>query len=319
MKIAVMGAGGMGGWLGAKLAAAGSNVVFVARGAHLDAIRANGLRVTGAESIHLTDVVATDRPDEIGPVDAVLFCVKLYDTESAAEALSPFLGSETFVVTVQNGVESANRIAKVIGEGRTLAGAAYFPANIASPGEIAYVGRIEGKPHIAFGEPRAGASARAYAFAETCRAAAIDAEVSENTDSMMWEKFCLVAGTSAATTLTRQTVGVVRSNPDMRWMLSEAIGETARVGRKLGIALADDVEVRVLDFIDHNPPNGKSSQLVDLERGRRLELEGLSGAVVRLGKQSGVPTPIHSTAYAALRPFIDGEPGSEPHVGRSSA
>jgi len=311
MKIAVMGAGGMGGWLGAKLAAAGSDVVFVARGAHLDAIRTNGIRVVGAESFSLTDVVATDRPDEIGPVDAVLFCVKLYDTESAAKTLAQFLGSDTFVVTVQNGVESADRIARVIGEARTLAGAAYFPANIASPGEIAYVGRIEGKPHIAFGEPGAGASKRACAFAECCRAAAIDAEVSENTDLMIWEKFCLVAGTSAATALTRQTVGVVRSDPDMRWMLSEAIGEAARIGRKLGVALTDDVEERTLEFIDHNPPNGKSSQLVDLERGRRLELEGLSGAVVRLGAQTGIPTPIHRTTYAALKPFIDGTPGSE--------
>ncbi len=128
---------------------------------------------------------------------------------------------------------------------------------------------------------------------------------------MIWEKFCLIAGTSASTALTRQTVGVVRSDPDIRWMLSEAIGEAARIGRKLGVALTDDMEARTLEFIDHNPPNGKSSQLLDLERGRRLELEGLSGAVVRLGKQVGVPTPIHATVYAALKPFIDGAPDSE--------
>jgi 2-dehydropantoate 2-reductase len=311
MKIAVMGAGGMGGWLGAKLAAAGSNVVFVARGAHLEALRTNGLRVTGAESLRLTDVVATDRPDEIGPVDVVIFSVKLYDTEPAARALAPLLGPRTFVVTVQNGVESANQIANVIGDGRTLAGAAYFPANIAAPGEIAYIGRIEGKPHVAFGEPGAGSSQRACAFAEVCRTAAIDAEVFDDTDLMIWEKFCLIAGTSASTALTRQTVGVVRSDPDIRWMLSEAIAEAARIGRTLGVALPDDIEARTLDFIDHNPPNGKSSQLVDLERGRRLELEGLSGAVVRLGRQTGVPTPVHATVYAALKPFLDGTPKSE--------
>ncbi len=311
MRIAVMGAGGMGGWLGAKLAAAGGDVSFVARGAHLEAIRANGLNVSGVESIRLGDVAATDKPDEIGPVDVVLFCVKLYDTESAAKALAPLLDPETFVVTVQNGVESADRIAGVIGEGHTLAGAAYFPANIAAPGEIVYVGRIKGKPHIAFGEPRAGPSERAHAFAEICCAATIDAEVADDTDLMIWEKFCLIAGTSASTALTRQTVGVVRSDPDIRWMLSEAIGEAARIGRKLGVALTDDMEARTLEFIDHNPPNGKSSQLLDLERGRRLELEGLSGAVVRLGKQVGVPTPIHATVYAALKPFIDGAPDSE--------
>ena len=301
-----MGTGGMGGWLGAKLAAAGNDVQFIARGTHLEVIRANGLKVGGAESLHLTDVAVTDRPDEIGPVDVVLFCVKLYDTESAAKALAPLLGPKTFVVTVQNGVESADRIAGVVGEGRTLAGAAYFPANIAAPGEIVYLGRIKGKPHIAFGEPGAGHSERAHAFAEICRAAAIDAEVFDDTDVMIWEKFCLIAGTSASTALTRQTVGMVRSDPDIRWMLSEAIGEAARVGRRLGVALTDDVEARTLEFIDHNPPNGKSSQLVDLERGRRLELEGLSGAVLRLGKQIGVPTPVHATVYAALKPFING-------------
>ena len=308
MRIAVMGAGGMGGWLGAKLSASGSDVSFIARGAHLEALRTNGLRVSGADSVHLTEVIATDRPEEIGTVDVVLFCVKLYDTESAASALAPLLGPETFVVTVQNGVESAGRIARIIGDGRTLAGAAYFPANIAAPGEIAYVGRIKGKPHIAFGEPGAGPSDRAQAFAEICRGACIDADVFDDTESMLWEKFCLIAGVSASTALTRQTVGAVRSDPDSRWMLAEAIGEAARIGRALGVALQDGVEAHILDFIDHNPPNGKSSQLIDLERGRRLELEGLSGAVVRLGRQTGVPTPVHATVYAALKPFIDGVP-----------
>lgn len=311
MKIAVMGAGGMGGWFGAKLVAAGNEVVFIARGAHLEALRSNGLTVSGAESLHLVDIVATDRPADIGPVDAVLFCVKLYDTESAAKAIIPLLGPNTCVVTVQNGVESADRIGQVIGDGRTLAGAAYFPANIAAPGEIAYVGRIAGKPHIAFGEPGAGPSERAHVLADTYRAAGIDADVCDDTDSMIWGKFCLVSGTSAATALTRQTVGSVRSDPDTRWMLQEAIGEAARVGRKLGIALPDDVESRTLSFIDNNPPSGKSSQLVDLERGRRLELEGLSGAVIRLGRQTGIPTPVHCTVYAALKPFIDGASESQ--------
>jgi len=306
MKFAIMGAGGMGGWFGAKLVAAGNEVAFIARGTHLEALRTDGLTVSGGESLHLVDIVATDRPADVGPVDAVLFCVKLYDTESAARAMVPLLGPKTYVVTVQNGVESADRIGQIIGDGRTLAGAAYFPANIAAPGEIAYVGRIAGKPHIGFGEPGAGPSERANGFAEVFRAAGIDADVFDDTKSMIWEKFCLIAGTSAATALTRQTVGLVRNDPDTRWMLAEAIGEAARVGRKLGIALPEDVESRTLSFIDNNPPNGKSSQLIDLERGRRLELEGLSGAVIRLGRQTGIPTPVHCTVYAALKPFIDG-------------
>jgi len=310
MKVAVLGAGGMGGYLGAKLAAGGADVHFIARGGHLEAMRSRGLRIAGAESVHVRDVVASDNPQEIGPVDAVLFCVKQYDTEQAAQALEPLLADRTFVLTVQNGVESARRIADIIGEGRTLAGAAYFPANISAPGEIRYVGRIEGKPHIAFGEPGAGGSDRAQAFARLCREAGIDAEVFDDTDAMIWEKFCLMAGTSATTALARQTVGTVRSDPDLRWFLTEAVGEAARVGRALGVSLPDDTEARILDFIDHNPPDGKSSQLVDLERGRRLELEGLSGAVVRLGRETGTPTPVHAVVFAALKPYIDGTPMS---------
>jgi len=307
-----MGAGGIGGWLGAKLAAVGNEVAFIARGAHLDAMRSKGLTVSGAESLHLPEVVATDKPGHIGAVDVVLFCVKLYDTEAAAQALLPLLGAETFVVSFQNGVESADRIGQIIGDGRTLAGVAYFPANIAAPGEIAYVGRIGAKPHIAFGEPTAGPSERAHGFAAVCRAAGIDTDVCDDTDAMIWEKFCLVSGTSSTTALTRQAVGTVRGDADMRWFLSEAISEAARIGRALGIGLADDVESHTLASIDQNPPHGKSSQLLDLERGRRLELDGLSGAVIRLGKRTGIPTPVHCTVYAALKPFIDGAPEPVP-------
>ena len=308
MRIAVMGAGGVGGYLGAKLACGGHEVALIARGAHLRALRRHGLRISGAESLEVPDLLATDRPAEIGAVDAVLFCVKLYDTEAAARLLRPVLGEGTFVVTVQNGVESAARIAAVIGPGRTLAGAAYFPANIAAPGEIAWLGRMEGKPLIAFGEPGDGPSPRAHAFAQVCNEAGVEAEVFDDTERMLWEKFCLIAGSSAATSLTRQPIGPVRSDPDARWMLAQAVGEAAAVGRARGVALAEDVEERVLGFLDSSPPNGKSSQLVDLERGRRLELEWLSGTVVRLGSEHGVPTPIHRAVYAALKPYASGTP-----------
>lgn len=306
MRIAIMGTGGMGGYLGAKLSRAGHAVAFVARGEHLAAIRERGLRVSGEESIALSHVEASDDPKDFGAVDAILFCVKSYDTDAAAVALAPILGPETFLVTVQNGVDCVDRIAAQIGPGRTLGGAAFFPANIAAPGEIAYVGRIAGKPHIAFGEPDGGPSERALVFAAACTASGIDAEVCADTALMLWEKFCLVAGTSATTALARQPVGVVRSDPDIRWMLAEAISETARVARAAGVALADDVEAKVLTFIDSNPPHGKASQLIDLERGRRLELESLSGTVVRLGRQLGVPTPVHATVYAALKPYRNG-------------
>ena len=303
-----MGAGGMGGWLGARLAAGGSEIAFVARGEHLRAMQANGLEIRGADSLQLASVFATDKPEEIGPVDVVLFCVKIYDTQAAANMLLPLLGPQTFVVTVQNGVESANQISAVIGKGRTLPGAAYFPANIAAPGIVEYVGRIGGRPHIAFGEPDQGPSARARTFARLCRCAGIDAQVADDTKAMIWEKFCLVAATSAATAVSRQTVGVVRGDPDLRSLLKRAIAEAAQTARGLGVNLDENIETRTLEFIDQNPPGGKASQLIDLERGRKLELDGLSGAVVRLGMQTGIATPVHATVYAALKPFKDGTP-----------
>ncbi len=301
-----MGAGGTGGWLGARLALSGLDVGFIARGDHLSALRHDGLRVSGADSLYLPQVFATDKPAEIGIVDVIFFCVKIYDTESAARMLSPLIGPRTFLVTVQNGVESATNISRIIGGGRTLSGAAYFPANVAAPGKINFVGRNQSKPHIAFGEPGGGASNRAVELARLCRVAGIDTDVFDNTESLIWEKFCLVASTSATTALTRQCFGAVTTDPDMRWLLIQTIAEAARVGRKIGVTLADDLEKRVLVYIDQSPPAVKASQLVDLEHGRRLELEGLSGTVVRLGVQTGTPTPVHKTVYAALKPFVDG-------------
>jgi 2-dehydropantoate 2-reductase len=236
----------------------------------------------------------------------VLFSVKLYDTDAAAAALAPLLGPNTCVLTVQNGIESAARIARAIGAGRVLAGAAYFPANIAAPGEIAYLGCIAGKPQLAFGEPGAGVSARAGTIAEIFDAAGVSVSVCASTELMLWEKFCLVAATSATTALARQPIGVVREDADLRWMLAEAVAEAVRVGRRAGVALPVALEAQVLRAIDGNPPHGKASQLVDLERGRRLELDGLSGAIVRLGREFGEATPVHATVYAALKPYIDG-------------
>ena len=306
MRIAIMGSGGMGGYLGARLAAAGNDVTFIARGAHLAAMREGGLRVRGAEEITVEPVKATDDPGAIGAVDLVLFSVKLYDTDDAAAAIVPLMGEETCVLTVQNGIESAPRIAAQAGTGRVLGGAAYFPANISAPGEITFVGRMADHPHLVFGESGAGDSPRARSIAATFAAAGIDCRICDDTELMLWEKFCLIAGTSATTALCRQTVGVVRSDADMRWLLAESVAEAARVGRCLGIALKEGLEAEILGFLDGNPAGGKASQLVDLERGRRLELEGLSGAVVRLGREAGVPTPVHATVYAALKPFVDG-------------
>ena len=308
MKIAVMGAGGVGGYLGAKLAATDADVTFIARGAHLKAMLQQGLSVRGAENLHLSNVQATDTPAEIGEVDLVLFCVKLYDTVDAAQAIAPIVGSETAVLTLQNGIESVRHIGSIVGPRAMLAGAAYFPANITAPGEVTFFGKMGDRPHVVIGEPDAGNSERVNTFFSTFRSAGIEADGCRNTELMLWEKFLLVVGNSAATSATRSTVGTVCADPDLRWLLHQAVSEAEAVGRAAGIGFRNDVVDMVMTALDANPADGKSSQLVDLENGRRLELEGLSGAVVRLGRDLGVPTPVHSTVYAALKPFRDGAP-----------
>ncbi len=303
-----MGAGGVGGYLGAKLAAAGRDVSLIARGAHLEAIQRQGLCLRGAETIDLGRVKATDDPAAVGVVDAVLFCVKLHDTAQAARAIVPMIGEQTMVLTLQNGIESVTRVGKVVGAHAMLAGAAFFPASITAPGEVTYYGKIKSHPHIAFGEPNAGTSARVQRLCEVFGAAGIGAECAADTDAMIWQKFLLVVGNSAATGVTRATAGVVRRDPDMRALLRAAIAEAEQVGRAAGVSFAPGVTDEVLAALDLIPADSKSSQLVDLENGRRLELEGLSGAIVRLGRKLGVPTPVHQTVYAALKPFRDGPP-----------
>ena len=309
MKIAVMGAGGIGGYIGGRLAAAGGDVTFIARGPHLDALRRDGLHIRGAENLHVTNAGATDRPGEIGIVDTVLFCVKLYDTAGAATAIAPIVGDSTTVLTLQNGIESIDEVGAIVGAGAMLGGAAYFPANITAPGEITYLGKIGSRPHLGFGEPGGNGSDRVSVLLKTFRAAGIEAEGFSDTDLMLWEKYLLIAGLSAATGITRCAVGRIRSDPDMRRLLRDAIAEAERVGRAAGVSFAEDAVDQVMATLDTNPAEGKASLLVDLEKGRRLELEGLSGAVVRLGGKLGVPTPVHATVYAALKPFRDGAPG----------
>lgn len=302
MKIGVMGAGGVGGYLGARLAHGGAAVTFIARGAHLGTMRSSGLRVRGVETLDLETVAATDRPVDVGEVDALLFCVKLHDTDEAAALIEPMVGDATVILTLQNGVDSVPHLTERFGP-KVLGGAAYFPANLTAPGEITFLGKIAARPHVVIGEPGGGGSQRVERLADVFRQAALDVEISDDTDRMLFEKFLFIAGISAATALTRATVGEVRSDSDMRWLLREAIAEAERVARAAGVVLDQNVTDQTLAALDTNPANGKASMLVDLENGRRLELDGLSGAVVRLGECHDVPTPVHRTAYAALKRF----------------
>jgi len=303
MRIAVMGAGGVGGYFGARLAAAGEDVAIVARGRHLDAIRAEGLKVaSSAGDLTVRPEVASD-PTEIGPVDAVLFAVKLWDTESAGAMLGPLLGPTTAVFTFQNGVDSVPVLSRLLGPERVVGGVAYISAFIERPGLIRHVGT---GAKLAFGEADGGRSGRVVALSDALARAGVDHEVTDAIDRAIWAKFVLLAAFSGLTALTRRPAADVRDNPETRALFEDAAAEVAAIAAAEGVALPADVVARTVATLDRLPPEMKASMCHDLERGGRLELPWLSGALVRLGRQHGIPTPVHRAINAALVLWQDG-------------
>jgi 2-dehydropantoate 2-reductase len=306
MRIAVMGTGGVGGYFGGRLAASGADVSFIARGAHLAAIRANGLRLRSeAGDAHVANARATDRPAEIGPVDVVLFAPKLYDCESAAEAARPLVGPDTAVISVLNGVDAVDRMIPILGREHVCGGVAYISAAIAEPGVIAHYGR---NAQLAFGELDGRPSPRLQGFLAACEKAGVDAKLRDDIQRWIWSKFAMLAPFAAATAMTRQPIGPIRSDPDGRRLLADAVAEVAAVAKARGVDLGGDAVERTMKAIDAVPASMKASMLFDLERGNRLEVEWLSGAVWRLGREAGIDTPVHRVAYAALKPFAAGAP-----------
>ncbi len=303
MRIAVMGTGGVGGYFGGRLAATGEQVWFIARGAHLQAIRRDGLRVESAVGdIRIQPARATADPAEIGPMDVVLFTVKLWDTEAAAEQVRPLLGPDTAVISFQNGVDSAERIAAVLGAGRAVGGVCHIAATIAAPGVIRHTGTLA---RLTVGEWDKARSARVEAFVAAARGAGIDVVHADDIGRAIWEKFVFLSAFSAVTTLVRQPIGPLRGDVDGRGMIRASVAAPSALARPRGVPLADDEVERVLVFTDGLPADMKSSMLGDLQRGARLELPWLSGAVVRLGQGTGVATPVHRTVLAALKPFAE--------------
>jgi 2-dehydropantoate 2-reductase len=308
MKIAIIGAGGVGGYFGARLAAAGHEVAFVARGAHKDAIKAKGLTVhSPLGDLHLPAPDVVDDPAAVGPREAVLFCVKLWDVPGAAEILRPMLGRESCVVPIQNGVSVTDTLSGLLGAAQVLGAVTQISASIEAPGVIRHHGDfarlIFGEPG---GEPGGGSSARLERLAAACRAAGIEARVSPDIAVEIWVKFIFLAAMAGATAFYRAPIGEIRDDPE-RWARLEAmVRETAAVGRAKGVALPEDAEESSLGFLRKLPPAMKSSMQLDLERGRRLELEWLNGEVVRLGQELGVPTPETAAVYEALKPFALG-------------
>ena len=307
MRIAVVGAGGVGAGFGAALAKAGADVVFIARGAHLAAMKSHGLKVQGPRGdTHLVPTRATDDPAGIGKVDVVLFCVKLWDVESAGEAIKPLVGPDTAVIPLQNGIDAAERLIPILGEGAVMGGVAQISASIIAPGVIQQVGTFM---RMIFGELDGKKSKRAEDFLALCLKSGFDATLSEQILTELWMKFILLASNASIMALARQPIGRLRDDPDMRAIFMASWQETIDVGRARGVALPADATQKILDFINHAPPNMKPSMALDLERGNRLELPWLGGKVVALGRELGVPTPTHSIMYAMLKPYIMGAPG----------
>jgi 2-dehydropantoate 2-reductase len=305
MRVVVMGAGGTGGFFGAKLARAGEDVTFVARGAHLRAIEERGLTVHSVTDGDWTvRTAARERLDGQPPADLVLFCVKSFDTEPAAETIRPVVGPATGVLSIQNGVDNEDKLTAILGPGHVIAGIAEVFTVIESPGVIVHtlLGRLR------FGEMDGKESARSRAFLEACGRAGIPAELAADPLRMLWEKYVFLVAQSGMSALTRCPAGVLRALPETRGMYGRLVDELVRLGRAAGAGFDGGLVEAVMARLDTLGPGAFSSLHHDLVRGKRLELEALQGHAVRLGERLGIPTPTLAVVYAALRPFRDGRP-----------
>jgi 2-dehydropantoate 2-reductase len=306
MRIAVMGTGGVGGYFGAKLALGGNDVTFVARGRHLDALRREGLRIESESTpMHVRQARATEDPASMGPVDAVMFCVKLWDVESAAEAIRPLLRNGGVAIPFQNGIDSPGVLSRVLGADRVIGGIAYIAASISALGVVRHVGTMARLRVGAFDGMRSDA---AEAFVEAATAAGVEIALAPDIRRGLWEKFVFLSALSGATCLTRQPIGVIRADRQMRATFEAIMRETWSVARAKGVALADDFVDKQLAFGDTLPYEMRASMLHDLNAGNRLEAPWLCGAVVRLGREADVPTPVNATVYTALIPYVNGAP-----------
>jgi 2-dehydropantoate 2-reductase len=305
MRIAVIGAGGVGGYFGGRLAAAGSNVAFVARGAHRDAIRADGLRIVSPHGDAVVPVRAVDDPAEIGPVDVVIVAVKLWDTEAALARIGPLLGPNTAVISLQNGVAKDELLRAAVGPEHVVGGLCYIAAVIERPGVIRQTGTLQ---RMTVGEYGAPGSARLEAFAAACTAAGIEIAIAPDIERALWEKFVFLVGHSGSTCAIRQPVGVIRADPRARALLHALFRETVAVGRARGVNVDPGYADDRLAFADALPGAMTSSMHGDLERGNRLELPWLQGAVVEMGRATNVPTPANAFVLDVLSVYAGGAP-----------
>jgi 2-dehydropantoate 2-reductase len=301
MRIAVFGAGGVGGYFGGRLAQAGASVVFIARGAHLEALRRDGLRVESiAGDFVVRPAEATSDPASIGAVDVVLVCVKAWQVPEIAPALLPLLNADTAVVPLENGVEAADQLAAVVGPERVLGGLCKIVSFVVGPGHIRHAGIA---PRIEFGERGGRKSERVAALrAAFEEASGLSVGTPEDIDAALWEKFLFIAPVSGVGAVTRVPIGAFRSVPETRAMLEAAMQEVFDLARARGIALRADAVARTMGFVDGLPADATASMYRDIVEGRPSELEYQNGTVVRLGRQAGVPVPVHEFLYRSLLP-----------------
>src|SRR3954469_972532 len=303
MRIAIIGSGGVGGYFGGRLAAAGVDVTFLARGAHLEAMRSRGLRIISPKGdLHLPRVKAESDPHAVGPADIVFFAVKLYDTESALAMLPPLVGPHTVVVGFQNGVETVASLSRAVGAAHTAGGVSYVSAVIAEPGVIKHTAM----DHLIFGMPDGAPSAQLEALLDACAPAGFQSTLTSNITVEIWTKFVRLSVFSGMTAVTRGPIGVIVNDPELLEMLKAAVRETLAAAPPKGLAATGTIDDAVAAAYKALPPQAKASMLEDLERGRRLELPWLSGAVVRIGRELGVPTPIHGFIATVLKPYVNG-------------
>ena len=306
MKIAIMGAGGLGGFFGGKLAQAGHDVWFIARGQQLAALKASGLRLQGPDpEIVISHPNATEMPAEIGAVDLVLFCVKLYDVEPAAALIKPILTDATAVISVLNGIDGPQRLATALETGTVFSGAARISAKIKAPGVISYLG--SGDRHkLTFGHPSRNDHPILVPFIKACRGAGFAAELATDIDEMLWDKLAQLAQVAALTTLGRIPMEVAMQDPLLFDIGKRVLQEIAAVARAKNVAINPNLGQAKLDIAANYPPNLYASMYHDLAAGKKIEVEGIFGYVAKTGQRLGIPTPTIDLVYAFLRPHASG-------------
>ena len=299
MDIAVMGTGGVGGYFGGLLARDGHNVTFIARGAHLEAIRQDGLRViSGNDGDFLVEGKATDDPASAGVQELVLFTVKMYDNDDAIHAIAPLVGPDTIVLTLQNGIDNGERLVEVYGPERVMIGSAYLEGRISEPGIV-----TQGGPGAAsFGERTPGVTQRGQRLLEVFQSANWRVELLENMTGMLWKKFAYLSGSAGVCAASGCMYGELRTVPETRAAIQAAIAEALAVGEASGAPLEPDSLEWSMNALDNFPATGMASLAKDFAEGRPVELEGLTGTVIRMGREYGVATPVNDALYAVLKP-----------------